>query len=291
MFSLKLKSTKTIGITSFLIVISMFMSSCSLGSIPSRTSSDSSFSEETSAPSDPDASETSEEDSTDSDLKALAEDYLQILKQGDPSQVCATFNLSSTDVLPATYPCDKDVFKTLFTHMSYGYSAIVTFDNSDYYLNVDCTLPDIRGCVDEILKDQVFMVDACTPWILAMCEEYGSDEVKQAYAAMKNTILVEALRRINEGEYTESLGFSSSFLFHDNGGGKWLCKKVPDFVCICGRDNYMKKIGLINMNTEYMIIEEYGATLAIIDTITVAKYKELLELKKNEIIAATSEID
>ena len=289
MFSLKLKSTKTIGITSFLIVISMFMSSCSLGSIPSRTSSDSSFSEETSAPSDPKESETSEDYS--SDLKALAEDYMQVLKQGDPSQVCATFNLSASDVLPATYPCDKDLFKTLFTNMSYGYSAIVTFDNADYYLNVDCTLPDIRGCVDEILKDEEFMVTACKPWILAMSEEYESDEVKQAYAAMKNDILVEALRRINEGEYTKTLGLSSSFLFHDNGSGKWLCKKTPAFVCICGKDNYMRRVALISMMTEYSIIEDYGATLADLDTISVEKYKELLELKANEIINATEEID
>lgn len=288
MFPLKSKRTKTIGITAFLVVVSMFISSCSLGSIPSRTSSDSAFSEETSDPSEIEGSETSKEDSTDSDLKALAENYMQVLKQGDPGQVCTTFGLSYGDLLPATYPCDSDLFKTLFTNMSYGYSSLVTFNNSDYYLDVDCTLPDIRGCVDEVIEDEVFMVEACKPWILAMSEQYDSDEVKLAYAAMKNDILVEALRRINEGEYTGSLGFSSNFLFHDNGDGKWLCKKTPEFVQICGKDNYMKKVALISMTTEYTIIEEYGATLAIFDTITVAKYKELLELKKKEIIEATS---
>lgn len=290
MFSRKLKRTKIIGITSFLIVVSMFMSSCSLGSIPSRTTSDSAFAEETSEPSDAKDSKTPEE-GVDTDLKALAEEYMQILKEGDPSQVCSTFGLSLSDVLPPTYPCDKDLFKSLFANMTYSYGSLVTTDYADYDIAVDCTLPDVRGCVDEILKDELFMVEACKPWILAMCEQYDSEEVTLAYAAMKNDILVEALRRINEGEYTQTLMFSGNFTFHDNGGGKWLCKKIPDFVQICAKDNYMKKVGMINVMTEYTIIEEYGATLAIVNTITVTQYKELLELKKNEIIDETSEMN
>lgn len=289
MFPLKLKKSKTIGITALLVVVSMFMSSCSLGSMPSRTSSDSAFSEETSDPSDQESSETSEEEGT--DLKALAEDYMQVLKQGDPTQVCSTFNLSLSEVLPATYPCDKELFKTLFTNMSYSYGSLVTLDHVNYDIAVDCTLPDVRGCVEEIQKDQLFMVDACKPWIFAMCEQYDSEEVAVAYAAMKNDILVEALRRINEGEYTQTLMFSSCFTFHDNGDGEWLCKKIPDFVTVCGTDNYMRRVAMISMMTEYTIIEENGATLAILNMITVEKYKELLELKENEIINATSEID
>ena len=174
--------------------------------------------------------------------------------------------------------------------MSYSIGSLITMDYSDYDIAVDCTLPDVRGCVDEVLKDEVFMVEACKPWIVAMSEQYESEEVTLAYAAMKNDILVEALRRINEGEYTGTLMFSGSFTFHDN-GGKWLCKKTPDFVGICGKDNYMKKVAMISMTTEYTIIEEYGATLAIVHTITVEKYKELMELKKNEIIDATSEMN
>lgn len=290
MFFRKLKRTKIIGITSFLIVVSMFMSSCSLGSIPSRTSSDSAFSAETSDPSETNDSETTEEEGVDSDLKALAEKYMQVLKEGDPSKVCSIFELSASDVLPATYPCDKELFKTLFANMSYSIGSLITMDYSDYDIAVDCTLPDVRGCVDEVLKDEVFMVEACKPWIVAMSEQYESEEVTLAYAAMKNDILVEALRRINEGEYTGTLMFSGSFTFHDN-GGKWLCKKTPDFVGICGKDNYMKKVAMISMTTEYTIIEEYGATLAIVHTITVEKYKELVELKKNEIIEATSEMN
>ncbi len=290
MFFLNLKRPKIMGITAFLIVVSMFMSSCSLGSLPSRTTSDSAFPEETSDPSDTLDSETSEEKGIDTDLKVLAEEYMQVLCEGDPSSAALKFDMGYSDILPPTYPCDKEVFHTLFANMSYSYGTLVTVDHADYDLTVDCILPDIRGCVAEVLDDDTFMLDVCTPWILAMCDQYDSPEVSQAYADMKNTVLLEALRRINEGEFTDTLMFSSRFTFHDNGEGKWLCKKTPDFVLICGRDNYMKKLALISMMTEYSLVETHGASLYVFDKITLEKYREVRDLKKKEIIDATSEM-
>ena len=274
-----------------MIVVSMFMSSCSLGSLPSKTTSDSALSEETSEPSVTESEEGSEEESVETVLKGMADEYMQVLSEGKPYKVSSTFRKDLTDILPATYPCDKELFRTLFTNMSYNYGSLVTFDHADYVLDVNCTLPDIRGCFDEILDEPEFMIEVCQPWILAMSEQYDSQEVSDAYAAMKNTILEDALRRINEGEYTGTLSFANSFTFHDNGDGKWLCKATPEFAEICAKDNYMRKVSLISAMTEYSLILEHGATMAENGSITEEKYEEVLELKKNEIIDATSEMN
>jgi len=119
-----------------------------------------------------------------------------------------------------------------------------------------------------------------------MIAEYNSMDALSAYADMLNNILVEALRRINGGEFTDKLSLSDYFRFHDNDGRRtWLCTRNPSFVTMCGKNHYMrrlvyiapvKKLDLISL-VGNDLVEEGTIKKNTLDTFLIEHTQEILE--------------
>ncbi|MBR5974675.1 MAG: hypothetical protein IK020_05775 [Clostridiales bacterium] len=282
---------------SVMMAMLLSLTSCSLGSLPSRTSaldsiSDSSVSssEGSVSQSSSDSGETVELDSREDRLYGYVDGYMSTLCLGDPNLVCESFGVRYSEILPKTYDCDELVFATIFQNLDYYYSAVVTSDYVDYTVDVTCKIPDIRGCVEEILADETFMNEVCRPWLLALTEgddptdpsvQAASDE---AYTKMKEEILMEALGRITRGEYTEKIMRTDYFSVHNNGGENWICTGFPDVVYLCAKEYYMVSLTYIDLIFEYMLIEKCGNVMVSNGELKQEKLDALLEKKKQEII-------
>lgn len=258
-------------IASLMIATSLVTSSCSLGSMPSRTKSSDSVSD--TDPSDsiysesvPDtdiSSESEENGSVDQSLRDSADQYMAVLQTGDLSSVMDYFRISFREITEPMYECYEQVFRTLFKDVSYDYGSVLTSDYNDFDLSVTCKVPDIDACVDTVLSDEAFMNDVSADWVKAIVAEYNSMDALIAYEAMRNNILLEALRRIEEGEFTDVLVVSGSFRFHDNSGeNNWLCTRTPDFVRMCANDYYMPKLVYIDPQSRLNLIIRVGSSLA-----------------------------
>jgi hypothetical protein len=293
MKSLKMRRRTSVMIAALTLAVSMISSSCSLGSMPSRTSSVSSESESSSSepsvtdyvhPFDtPVPTETTEVPITDKRI-LLAEDYMKVLSTGDFDAVSAYFGLSFRDMMEPVFDCYLDIFRVLFANLEYSYGSLFTTNYTDYSLDVTCKVPDIKSCVSIVLEDEEFMNEVSKEWILALVAEFGSDESVTAYAEMVNNILLEALRRIEEGEYTEKVIATGSFRFHDNGVEDWICSGTPEFVKMCAKDDYMWKLIYIDPISEYYLIERVGNLLVSDGTIMQKQLDTCLENKRKEIV-------
>ena len=190
---------------------------------------------------------------------------MAVLSSGDLQGVMDYYKIIFRDIMDPVYVCYEDVFRTLFSDLEYSYGAIFTTDNIDYDLTVTCKVPDIDACVDTVFADEDFMKTVAADWVTVLVSDYESQESLYAYERMRNSILLEALRRINEGEYTEKQMFTGSFRFHDNGGrADWVCLKTPEFVRLCAQDFYMPmlvymtpimKLELIRLSGESLIAD------------------------------------
>lgn len=266
-------------------------SSCSLGSMPSRTKSS-----DTSVPSDSETpnrtentsgsdTETGEEDgSLEQEFHALAEEYMTVLSSGDLSAVMQQFNISFRDIMYPLYESYELVFRVLFYNLSYSYGSILTTDHCDYDLNVSCSVPDIDACVETVLADEAFMNDVAQEWVKSAVADYDSTETLTAYETMRNSILIEALRRIVEEEFTDKIPMAGFFRFHDNGGHAWLCTRTPDFVKMCAQDNYMPKLVYITPVAKLDLIKRVGELLTEDKTIKKKALEEFLETRTSDIL-------
>ena len=276
-------------VASVLIAISLGSSSCSLGSMPSRTSSSDSSSEisesETTALFDPTGSSESVEDtSLSGKLMSLADQYMDVLRRGDAVEVAEHFRLTTRDILSPVFECYEEVFRVLFTDVDYSYGALFTTDYTDYSLEVTCKIPDIKSCVSLVLEDTEFMDEVTKEWVIAIATDYSSQDATNKYNDMVNNILEEALRRIKEGEFDGKELVTGSFQFHDNGNENWICSRTPEFVKICTKDNYMWKLIYIDPTGEYKLIECVGGALVTEGTIKQKDLDNCLELKMKEIV-------
>ena len=139
----------SVMIVSISVAIALIASSCSLGSMPSKTSSsdtssdetsdtcgvitDSSISGNSSSSDDPSATETGDH-SLDYKLKEQAEKYMAVLSSGDLQGVMDYYKIIFREIMDPVYVCYEDVFRTLFSDLEYSYGAIFTTDNIDYAL-------------------------------------------------------------------------------------------------------------------------------------------------------------
>lgn len=270
------------------------VSSCSLGSMPSRTeskdSSSASGSSDTTYSESSDDSDLSSEstgmDDVDQSLQEAGDQYMAVLSTGDIQAVMEYFQISFREIIEPMYDCYEQVFYTLFKNVEYSYGPIVTSDHIDYELSLTCKVPDIASCVNDVLEDEEFMKSVSSSWVQAMIAEYNSMDALSAYADMLNNILVEALRRINGGEFTDKLSLSDYFRFHDNDGRRtWLCTRNPSFVTMCGKNHYMrrlvyiapvKKLDLISL-VGNDLVEEGTIKKNTLDTFLIEHTQEILE--------------
>ena len=282
---------KASAIVSFLMSVALFASSCSLGSMPSKTSSmlasdiptDTTSQATTTA--DPSSTEETEDTSLKGQFQKMADEYMDVLRSGDVKATSEIFGYLRNEILPAKYDCDEQVFSTVFKDVSYFYGPLITADHSNYDLEVTMKIPDIRSCEDLILEDEAFLNEAAKEWVQLLCDDYSSEEAQTAFLKFINDFILEAGRRISEGEYTETLLVSGTFRFHDNGEGNWLITKTPEFVRYCTQDYFMNRISYIDDITLYYIIQNSGKALVEEGTITQEQLDNVLLTKKNEILS------
>lgn len=275
------------------------LSSCSLGSLPSRTSSvkeSSDITEETEETEETDYTDDTEEsgpeDSEDTavesgvaaELKAIAGEYLEVLVAGDFAATGDKFNLNYGVVLPITYECDKEFYTALFTNITYSYGSILTTDYVDYSLDVTFEVPDYQACVDTILEDEEFMNSVSSEWIQALAEDYESGKALLAYYDLKNNLVLEAIRRFSEGEYNQKQMITESFVFHDNGDCTWVCRSLPEIAEMLNKENYMKRLTYMTPMYEYVLIARAGELLVMDGTIKQDQLDAVLEEKQKEIV-------
>ena len=293
----KYSSARTLASLSLLTAMLLSVSSCSLGSMPSKSSQIGSIETDSSDMTGSDTTfpyysyESSEEDNpedrsiTDT-LKVLAEEYMKVLVLGDPAVTAQTFNLKDTDVLPPTYDYDQQIYQTVFTNLTYHYGPMITSDYIDCNLDVTCIVPDLRGCIEELLSDDAYMAVAARTWVASLVSVGDTEETETVRKQMWDDLVSEAMRRINDGEYTGTLMFTECFSFHDNGGGDWLCTGTPDFVKLMSQDGYMVRLTYIDMIAEYYIIENAGTQMVTDGELEQQKLDDLLERKRQAIIDA-----
>ena len=290
----------SVMIVSISVAIALIASSCSLGSMPSKTSSsdtssdetsdtcgvitDSSISGNSSSSDDLSATETGDH-SLDYKLKEQAEKYMAVLSSGDLQGVMDYYKIIFREIMDPVYVCYEDVFRTLFSDLEYSYGAIFTTNNIDYDLTVTCKVPDIDACVDTVFADTEFMKSAASDWVTSIVADYESMETVYAFERMKNSILLEALRRIEEGEFTEKLMITGSFRFHDNGGkNDWVCIKTPDFVKRCARDYYMMKLVNIHPVMQLDLIRLTGESLIADGTIKQKAFDDFISAHESDFL-------
>ena len=282
---------KASAIASFLMSVALFVSSCSLGSMPSKTSSmlSSDIPTDTSAvittTVDPSSTEETEDTSLSGLFQKMADDYIEVLRSGEVKPAADKFGYRRSEILTPTYACDEQVFSTVFKEISYSYGSMITSDNSNYDLNISVKIPDVRACVDTVLEDKEFMSEVAKEWVKLLCEDYSSEEAAEGYQKFKNDVILEALRRISDEEFTETVEVVGTFRFHDNGEGNWLVTKTPEFVRYCALDHFMFRIGYIDDISLYYMIQNSGKALIEEGTISQEQLDNVLLTKKNEILS------
>lgn len=191
--------------------------------------------------SEPDLQTEETEDPYYDQLIVQADAYMQVLQLGALQKTSSKFNISEDDLLPSTYPCDEEIYRVLFTHMTYYYGSMTQTNHQDYDLTVTCLIPDLQTCVKEVREDEEFMVTISEEYVIALISN-DQDLAYDAYQTMNNAVLEEAIRRIDEEVFTNAIMYTDYFRFHDN-IESWNCTRIPSFVTMLSHDQYMKNLG------------------------------------------------
>lgn len=193
------------------------------------------------------------------ELVAQVEDYMAVLHSGDIEATCEKFKLEKNSLFPNTYECDEEIYRVLHTNMTYSYGSVLKEDEQDYDLEVLCNIPDLASCVSLVFSDEEYMVGASEAWVLALCEG-DNDQVNETYKQMLENVITEALRRIDEGEYTESVTYNDYFSLHDN-INNWNVLKFPDFITFMNQNQFMNNIAYRDINQSYELFCRVGSRL------------------------------
>lgn len=259
-----------------IVAMMLHLTCCSLGSMPSRTSSVESGTESSTEPgpgsetdlssySDGDTSSVTSvpDDTITGELIQIAEPYMEVLKEGNPEKTSVYFRENIANILPDYYECNDEIYYAVFSHLTYSYGFSFTTDHVDYSLDVVIKLPDFRKCVNEVLSDTDYTNEAAKKWVLALssAEDENSQEVVVAYVDMFHNILREAARRINNGSFTDVITYNDTFKFHDNGIKDWILKYPPSTLKLMSKDNYLPKLSYVSPVVEVNIIRECGRVL------------------------------
>lgn len=243
------------GILSLSVLLSgLCLSACEINTSLSKNTDDSALSEESSEPSATDDTEPTVDPFYQS-LKDEAEKYMSSLVLGDADVTAETFGLRRGEVLYPTYEFDDYIYALLFKDISYSYGSYLTKDNSDYSLYVTAHIPDLMSCVEQVRNDRLFIYENGMDWILAAT---GPDRElqNQCFSDLMTAVFAEAVRRIEAGEYTETVLRTDCFTFHDNGDA-WVFKGMPDFITMCD-STYMYKLIPVDPFTEYDMLSGVG---------------------------------
>ena len=273
----------------FILTLLSFLTSCDMGKPPTRSSMNSTLpidpETETTSDSSEGSGEEGESTETEGDptikaeLSSEADYFMLILKGGNIEEASDAFRLAQDEMLPDTYTIDSEIYKVLFTHMTYSYGILMNQDYTDYMLDVTMTLPDLLSCVTEVREDVDFMNQVAENWILAL-DSGDADEVMVQYRLMQEDTILEAIRRIEEGEYTNTKLYTDYFTFHDN-QGSWLVTHFPAFADICAQDRFLKKLGLIDQITEFQILDNASQKLVEDGKLTEQKRDTLINAYRN----------
>ncbi|MBO4927550.1 MAG: hypothetical protein J5379_04795 [Clostridiales bacterium] len=221
-----------------------------------------------------------------SEMAAIADEYMSVLLMGDKEATAERWKLSEAEVLPSTYESDGSIYLTLCANSRYTYGTLSTSDYTNYNMDVTWEVPDIRGCIDEVLLDENFMYQVTQGWILAADDP---DKEVETYALMWNVIMLEACVRIKQGTYTGTVLVTDYFSFHDNGEGKWLCTRIPEFGKYCSKDSYMIRLSYMDPFSIYSMMQKYGTAMVANELITQEKLDEVLEKRKEAILQNEAE--
>ena len=273
----------------FILTLLSFLTSCDMGKPPTRATQISSVPSdlvtETTPASDGTTGEEGESMETEGDptikseLSSEADYFMQILQAGNIEETSRAFRLNQDEMLPETYTIDSEIYKLLYTHLTYNYGVLMNQDYTDYMLDVTMSLPDLISCVSEVRGDVEFMNQAAENWILAL-DSGNAEDVMVYYRMMQEDIILEAIRRIEEGEYTQTKLYTDFFTFHDN-QGSWLVTHFPAFADICARDRFLKRLGMIDPIEEFQILENSSQKLVDEGKLTAQKRDALINAYRN----------
>lgn len=272
-----------------MLTLLSFLTSCDMGKPPTRATQISSIPSdlltETTPVSEGSSGEEGENSETEGDptvkaeLSSEADYFMQILKDGNIEETSRAFRLNQDEMLPETYTIDSEIYKLLYTHLTYNYGFLMNQDYTDYMLDVTMTLPDLLSCVTVVREDVDFMNQAAENWILAL-DSGNAEDVMVYYRMMQEDIILEAIRRIEEGEYEETKLYTDYFTFHDN-QGTWLVTHFPAFADICAQDRFLKKLGYMDPITEFQILENASQKLVDDGKLSSQKRDTLINAYRN----------
>jgi hypothetical protein len=213
------------------------------------------------------------------ELTEIVNGYMETLVSGDVEEVCKTFGLERDQVLYPTYDEDKDVFSAFFQNSTYTVRGAMTSDHSNYAVYVDFSYPDLSGCFDQVLSDPAFISETAWAWIQALKNHEGESEAK---AQLVRTAFLEAVRRIQDGEFIGKIKVSDSFAFHAN-PDKWLKTEDPDFIFLLGGDYYINRFAYLSLRQEYMHSDEYVQWFIASGELTVEEATAIVSEKAEQV--------
>ncbi|MBO4495530.1 MAG: hypothetical protein J5752_06715 [Clostridiales bacterium] len=215
----------------------------------------------------------------DSEVASQVTPYLDTLISGDPAKVSDLLVCKPSDVIYPSATFDNEAFSILYKNATYSVGGVVTSDYVDYSVDVTLYFPDIADCFDQVLTDGNFMQDLAKDWVLALKDHTDVDQAKQ------NMVLgafEEALRRIEEGTYTEKKVYTGIFKFHAN-PDSYVCEKYPDFFNLLGISNYIQKYAYVHPRKELDLLSDYTKQYVTSGDITQEEAQLVLTEKMAEI--------
>ncbi len=213
------------------------------------------------------------------ELTEIVTGYMETLVSGDVEEVCKTFGLERAQVLYPTYDEDNQVFSTFFQNSSYFVRGAMTSDHSNYSVYVEFSYPDLSGCFDQVLSDPAFISETAWAWIQALKNHEGENEAK---AQLVKTAFLEAIRRIQDGEYIGKIKVSEAFTFHAN-PDEWLKTEDPDFIFLLGGDYYINRFAYMSLRQEYMHSDEYVQWFIVSGDLTVEEATAIVSEKAEQL--------
>ncbi len=214
-----------------------------------------------------------------------AEEYMSVLVSGDLEATCDKYSLLRREMISSTYDFDEDIYRLLHTRISYFYGCVVRHSQQEYDLDVTCRIPDLMGCVEIVRKDEAFMSDVAEPWIVALVDK-DQENLNDLYQLMNESVLKEAMRRIEDGEYEEVVLYTSSFRFHQN-VENWNCTRFPQFVGFMAQNEYMSNLCKMTSSEAFDLVNVYGPKLVENGQIEQSNLDETLESIRALIVETT----
>jgi len=213
------------------------------------------------------------------EVLSLVSDYMEAVVSGDPNAVCEKMNLRKIEVLFPSSEDAESVYSVLTRHATYQLGVLIKQSESGYRLDVTYSMPDVRGCFYEVLRDREFMEPFVHEWINALAQPSDGTE---AWQKLADAAFQEALSRIENGIYTEVYVQSGEFGFHKNPDA-YILEKIPDFVTFFGNDACMSNLRFIDLNQEYDLLSTYLAGMVESGEVTREVAESILNEKKKEI--------